>query len=560
MALGRLLLIPLLLLGERAVAETTSYNGIPIPATWPPRRELTLEPGEPPYLASPPEVIPVDVGRQLFVDDFLIEATTLRRTFHLPEYHPQNPALKPEAPWETKIVPNKPRQGPFAAPFSGGTWFDPKDGLFKMWYFAAYRQRHLCLATSRDGVNWTRPELDVVPGTNIVFPGPTGARVVWLDLDEKDPARRFKLVLTRGDKDIIKPDQEWFGSRCVMFVHFSPDGIHWSEAAARTGPTGDRNSAFYNPFRQRWVYSIRAYLPIGGLRGPQRCRRYWESTDLVSGLPWKYREPPLWLGADRLDECVGPKKIQPQLYNFDAVAYESLMLGLFSIMRAYPDKDLPRPKINEVCLGYSRDGFHFSRPDRRTFLGVGKEQHCWNWGNVQSVGGGCLVVRDKLYFYFSGRRSFGKFHDGDASTGLAVLRRDGFASMDAGEEPGTLTTRTVRFSGQRLFVNVAAPDGELRAEVIDAQGNAIAPFTREDCRPLRGDTTLSPVTWKGAEDLASVAGRPVRIRFHLKRGRLYAFWVSPDASGASHGYVAGGGPGFTGSRDTVGKAGYGDPD
>jgi hypothetical protein len=33
---------------------------------------------------------------------------------------------------------------------------------------------------------------------------------------------------------------------------------------------------------------------------------------------------------------------------------------------------------------------------------------------------------------------------------------------------------------------------------------------------------------------------------------LYSFWVSPDRSGASYGYVAAGGRGFTGSRDTVG--------
>jgi len=32
-------------------------------------------------------------------------------------------------------------------------------------------------------------------------------------------------------------------------------------------------------------------------------------------------------------------------------------------------------------------------------------------------------------------------------------------------------------------------------------------------------------------------------------------WVSPDRSGASHGYVAAGGPEFTGPTDTVGSDG-----
>ena len=70
--------------------------------------------------------------------------------------------------------------------------------------------------------------------------------------------------------------------------------------------------------------------------------------------------------------------------------------------------------------------------------------------------------------------------------------------------------------------------------------------------PIRADRTRQAVTWEGVRDLSALAGRPVRFRFALRRGRLYAFWVSPEASGASHGYVAAGGPGFTGPTDTVG--------
>ena len=67
------------------------------------------------------------------------------------------------------------------------------------------------------------------------------------------------------------------------------------------------------------------------------------------------------------------------------------------------------------------------------------------------------------------------------------------------------------------------------------------------------DSTLRQMVWQGADDLSALAGKPVRFRFHLKNGALYAFWVSPDQSGASHGYVAAGGPGFNGPTDTVGK-------
>jgi hypothetical protein len=183
---------------------------------------------------------------------------------------------------------------------------------------------------------------------------------------------------------------------------------------------------------------------------------------------------------------------------------------------------------------------------------VSEDPQAWNYGNVQSAGGCCLVVGDQLYFYAGGTKWGGGSFDPN-HTGLAVLRRDGFTSMDAGEAEGSLTTRPLRFSGRYLFVNVAAPRGALRAEVLDEQGQPIAPFTADNCEPVRADRTKTEMKWKGAADLSAVSGRPVRFRFHLQNGGLYAFWVSPDASGASHGYVAAGGPGFTDAKDTTGE-------
>jgi hypothetical protein len=130
-----------------------------------------------------------------------------------------------------------------------------------------------------------------------------------------------------------------------------------------------------------------------------------------------------------------------------------------------------------------------------------------------------------------------------------MLRRDGFASLDAGDSPGTLTTRPVRFHGRYLFVNIDAPQGELRVEVLNSEGRVMVPFDREHCQPVQGDKTLQVVRWTSAADLSSLAGHPVRLRFHLTHGRLFAFWVTPDAKGASYGYVAGGGPAYRGPRD-----------
>ncbi|HXD88099.1 MAG TPA: hypothetical protein VN641_16545, partial [Urbifossiella sp.] len=174
----------------------------------------------------------------------------------------------------------------------------------------------------------------------------------------------------------------------------------------------------------------------------------------------------------------------------------------------------------------------------------------WNWGNVQSAGGCCLVVNDELYFYHSGRAGSpgaAKNRDGGGSTGLTVLRRDGFASLDADDKGGTLTTRLVKFAGQHLFVNADARGGALTVEVLDENGKVLDGLSVAECVVLRTDNTKQSVEWKAGK-LSSAAGKVVRFRFHLKSARLFAFWVSKEKTGASNGYVAAGGPGLT-SRD-----------
>lgn len=76
------------------------------------------------------------------------------------------------------------------------------------------------------------------------------------------------------------------------------------------------------------------------------------------------------------------------------------MLGLFNIHHSNGDGS---PKshnhMNDISLGYSRDGFHWYRPDRRAFMGVSYDQRTdWNWDSVESAGGG-LVVSEKLFLY-----------------------------------------------------------------------------------------------------------------------------------------------------------------
>ncbi len=230
------------------------------------------------------------------------------------------------------------------------------------------------------------------------------------------------------------------------------------------------------------------------------------------------------------------------------------MLGLFEILSGPTNEECAKegkPKHTMLQLAFSRDGFHWDR-HRETFIGGTGEPGNWERGYISSTGGGCLVVGDELWFYYGAFKgdpsntpayyAWGGMY-ANGATGLAKLRRDGFASMRGS---GSLTTRPVRFSGRHLFTNLR---GGLQVEVLDEQGKVIPPFSRENCTPIRGDSTRTAVNWKGAADLSALAGRPVRFRFHLDEADLYAFWCSPDSRGRSRGYVAAGGPGFAGARD-----------
>ena len=307
------------LAGEPGGAPATLHNGIRLPSPWPPRlsafpTSVEKDPVTPPYLLAPPPVISIDVGRQLFVDDFLVEQSTLKRTYHRPEYHPASPVLVPDKPWETKD-----KDYPAAMVFSDGVWHDPKDGLFKIWYMGGHGDS-TCYATSHDGIHWDKPALDVKPGTNIVYPGSRDSNTVWLDLEEKDPRRRYKMfrVIGAGSECPVTGWNNW-----VFSIHFSPDGVHWTDAG-QSGRLIDRSTVFYNPFRKVWVYSVRHMYPWSrGTYGAERRRSYVENTDVLAASRWEVGEPLPWIDVDRLDPMRHDLMVKPQLYNLDCVAYEA---------------------------------------------------------------------------------------------------------------------------------------------------------------------------------------------------------------------------------------------
>ena len=151
------------------------YNGITLPAQWPPRYAEPVEAKEMPvpYLTDKPAVIPINVGRQLFVDNFLISQTDLKPTYHTPDFFEGNPILEPTEEWENTI-----EGAPYAAPFSDGIWYDDKDGKFKMWYLAGAGSIHkqdkqtfyTGYAESDDGMHWVKPDLELVKAPVLSIP------------------------------------------------------------------------------------------------------------------------------------------------------------------------------------------------------------------------------------------------------------------------------------------------------------------------------------------------------------------------------------------------------
>ena len=146
-----------------------------------------------------------------------------------------------------------------------------------------------------------------------------------------------------------------------------------------------------------------------------------------------------------------------------------------------------------------------------------------------------LVKDDELWFYYTGlkyRTSWtyvGKYPKGkevfmpgkekDAgAVCLAVLRRDGFISLDAGKESGSVVTKPLEPESSTLHVNVDATSGSLEVTAIDGNGKPIA-----ISEPVTGDMPRAAIRWKSGK-LSGRRGESISLRFKLQNASLYSFW------------------------------------
>ena len=502
--------------------------------------------------------IDIAVGRQLFVDDYLVEKSNgVTRHWNRPVKR-DDPVVwsgngaAPRTTDGSRRAAQDDHAVNLTAATDGGLWWDPVRRKFRLWYQADWLG-DICYAESADGIKWEFPDLGIVPGTNRIFEHDIiDSWCVTPDYAAANPYCAWKLHISYPG--VVTDDRLWT----------SCDGIRFT-ALGLAGRSGDRSTSYYDPFRGVWVFSLRDYR-----EGVWRSRRYFASRTFGGdGCRWSwpndkkpdafkdYPVPEKWL--------VATNGIRRQLYSFNAVAYESLMLGVMEILyNTLGDngdcEKVGLPKQTALHFTFSRDGKTYEPRTDADIAPCGWGSGKWDTGYLSCVGGICVIKDESLWFYYTGLRGDGErigrtypswWRNGmysNGSIGVATLRRDGFAGMVA-DGRGELLTKPLVFDGTHLFVNAECRFGSLAAEVVGEDGQPVKGFTRADCAAFaRGDSTKTELVFAGGS-LSTFAGKPVRFRFFMHCGTLYSFWVSPSSKGESRGYVAAGGPAYPGLRD-----------
>ena len=481
-----------------------------------------------PHLANESVMYPLDMRaiamrigpeHQLFLDNCLIAETShVGREVHQPRREPL-PVLSAPA-------------GKSLQAFVLHVLQFEEPPRFRMWYWS-WKQWHewrqgedirfaTSYAVSEDGLRWERPELDLYhiegsPERNIILPYGMMHGMFYEPL-EPDPERRFKALVcieakSKADGRFTIPEG--------YYLHWSSDGIHWKGDLSHyvlpslqggydypQSGVGDTSRFWWDPYRKRYIGDVKFVLP-----GKLRCRGLMESDDLVH---WTRARPTFF--ARRPDT---------QIYGHRGYPYEGMYVGLRWIY--HPSLDPPHHQ--HVELDCSRDGVSWTRAGAgQRFMDMNPKNDTWDAAIVKPTA--MLTVGDEICIYYTGltlaaRAPADPSRTGyQNSTGLARLRRDGFVSITADDEPGWLITRPLGFQGRELRLNAeVAPGGSIRVGVLRRDGEPIDGLRAEDCEPLTGDQIDASAQWEGGPDMRALSGSDVRLKFQLHNAKLYSFWI-----------------------------------
>ncbi len=317
----------------------------------------------------------------------------------------------------------------------------------------------------------------------------------------------------------------------------------------RAIPSGDEGNFSFEPRHGTFIHTVKRGGTFGRSVALAVSRDFKTWTD--HGLIFQTDKRDQELGRENIKARMADRTLQqnfvnnPAAYNVDVYNmglfwYEGVYIGMPALYHAtgrienYPNTD----GFHLVQLVCSRDLKQWSRlGDRKPFIGPSRLDS-GAYDLTQILPPSAPVVRDdELWFYYTGLRYRNTFrYEGTYPKGktvpipgrdrdlgavcLAVLRRDGFVSLDAGDKQGTLTSTPIMLTGPRMFLNVDALGGDIRVEVLDPSGKVLA-----SSKPLTGDHHRGEVPWERGR-LAELKGQTVTLRFTLRQARFFSYWLN----------------------------------
>ncbi|WP_461785594.1 glycoside hydrolase family protein [Prosthecobacter sp.] len=465
---------------------------------------------------------PAGPWRRLFLDATVVEEQQgVQRVFHAVEKHPANPVMVKDKAWEG------------SGPYLYGTVMQD-GGKLRMWYHHQTPQG--CwnsYAESANGLVWTKPVLGLIEDKGSTQNNLFSTRS--LNLSEKPPHDRGQCHNPSVIYQPWHPDPQ---RRYALYsfsyefyvprVAFSPDGLRWTFEPLTDNKglfdSGDVVNFFHDPYRGQFVGTWKS--------GTSRGRAVGVATS-PDGLVWTKSVKGAVMFADDLDPDA------TQIYGMPVFPYQGYYLGLPWIyharwpkVRPATDAELPvaektSPCTMDVQFAWSRDLLHWNRtPARDSFIPLGGEGD-FDASMVFSARAP-VVVDDKLYFYYGGFTHPHKVGPptNQGAIGLGVLRLDGFCSMQAGKEEGSLTTRDEALETPVVTINARThAGGQVIAEIVDATGTPLAGFSRNECLPFQGDNVRHIMRWRTGAFTPQQQAVDKRLRFYLKDADLYSYLV-----------------------------------
>lgn len=492
----------------------------------------------------------------LFLDDRWIDGMEdVKRTLHQPEKYSDYPVLAGSYAWENAFV--QARKGP--------QWI-PDEKVWKIWYNARGKAAaktsggveeadpgsSVCLAVSRDLINWEKPFTRVISylgyrENNIVGKSFWGGPIY--DGNDLDPQRRYKAMYNR----YVNEKMSWHPI-------FSSDGIHWSEPLENGVPASDEVQLLYDELSGEYRFYCKVFLPKDIETRLVRGRPIQPNNHRCVGLSvsrdfMEWTTPELVFHADEIDQEIcarrnraakadpnrlypvsdydNPEQYYTDIYNMAVFNYEGLYIGMPCMFNQTGTCANNSAGMLYPELACSRDGRRWERVcDREVFLPLGPKED-FDSGAIL-MASNPVIGENQIWFYYIGGpethdRGENRVSRVNTGVGLAKLRLDGFVSVDAGSNPGFLTTKSLEISGADLWLNLDATGGDMRAEILDEKtGKPLAGFSMKDSIPLIGDNISVKLQWKGQTDSTGLGGRKVQIRLVMKHAKLYSIRIGDE--------------------------------